>query len=126
MTDQHAIVAFCLGCAVVALLVRLVSMAERGIDNERRRMESAVSHLVVNSAEEFDACREELMLMMAQAAGVGRNELVSDLRFEDDLRMPPVELDCLLEDVQERFGIVLDTASMVSVGDLLDVVELRA
>lgn len=125
MIESQILVWFFVGCAVIVLVSRLASVAKRHAIQEQGLEASLASCITVQDSRDFEGKCEELMTMVARSLGVRREKLTSDARFQDDLRVPPGELNTLLDELQERYGIVINPKNIRSVGDILDLIRVK-
>lgn len=117
---------FLVACGVVGLAVRMAVVAKRAAEQEKWAAGSIPGEVVVSSAEEHDEHREVLISMSVRSLGIPRESLQPGAHFRDDLRIPPGELDRLLDELQEHFGITIDRTRIERFGDLLDIIQREA
>jgi hypothetical protein len=61
--------------------------------------------------------------MIVESLGIRRDPLKSGTHFTADLRVPPGEFHTFLEDVQDEFGVLIESRKIRTVGDLLNLIE---
>lgn len=71
-----------------------------------------------NEAKESNPYREELMRFIAMSLETERNKLSAETRFQDDLRVPPGEMEVLMEEIGDHFGISIEPIGVRTIGDL--------
>ena len=125
MTESQILNWFFVGCAAITLVLRVASAAKRNAIQEQMRETSLASCIAVRDSKDFEKQSEELMTLVARSLGLRREKLTLDARFQDDLRVPPGELDALLDELQERYEIVIDSKKIKRVGDILGLIRVE-
>ena len=67
--------------------------------------------------------REELMHFIAMSLETRRSKLSAETRFEDDLRVPPGEMESLMEEIGDHFGISIEPIGVRTIGDLFSQID---
>ncbi len=63
--------------------------------------------------------------MMVSSLGVRREKLTPDTSFQEDLRVPPGELEAFFNELRERYDISIDSKKIKEVGDILGLIRLE-
>ena len=74
---------------------------------------------------EFAEMGDELLRTVSISLGVRREQLTPEASFRDDLRIPPGELEALLEELRGDYGIFIDSKEIKKVGDILRLIRVE-
>lgn len=89
----------------------------------RQRPKNQADRVSAEEAMEASPYREELMHFIAMSLETRRSKLSAETRFEDDLRVPPGEMESLMEEIGDHFGISIEPIGVRTIGDLFSQID---
>ena len=125
MSDPQILKWFFGACAVILLLQKIGFLTERLAKKAQLAPKELPEFVICDTPVEAQNREEEISQFVSQYLGERRDRLKPELRFVDDLRVPPGELELLLERIEEHFGIMIHRKNTLTFGDLLALVKVR-
>lgn len=112
-------------CIVIVLLRKFGFYTERLAKTAQHAPVELPEFVICDTPVEAQNRKEEISQFVSQCLGESRDRLKPDLRFVDDLRVPPGDLGLLLDRVEEYFGVAIHRKNTRTLGDLLALVKVR-
>ena len=125
MSDQQIIKWFLGICLLLSLLRKIGFITEHLAQKTQQARKELPDLLLCGTLGEAQARKEEISQFVSQHIGQKRNRLKPDLSFVNDLRVPPGELELLIERIEEHFGLSIHNKSILTFGDLLALVKVH-
>ena len=125
MSDPQILKWFFGACTVILLLQKIGFVTERLAKKAQLAPQELPEFMICDTPVGVQSRKEEISEIVSQYLGVRIDRLKPDLCFVDDLRVPPGELELLLERIEGHFGIMIHRKNTLTFGDLLVLVKVR-